>query len=1127
MKNKAKGISLIILVITIIVIIILAGAVILSLSQNNPLNSANESVFKSDLKAFESDLSMYLTEKYVSTVGSYNPENLKADDLTAEYNGTIIPGVTIKNIIPVLSTTNKYDGQLEIVNGRLVYKGTDIPKKRWAEEVNLEVVNGDRLTAIISTAIGLPIAAGTNAVCTIKISSNSSIDNIDLTGNLQLLDVNSVPVVPQPVFTIAAPTGSDIDTLRNVDITIDTTTLAEGSYKLKLKARCISNIYDITNEVDLETASLFEIDNTPPTNPTMVASPTGFTNGNVLVTVSYAADSVTKQYSTNGTTWVTYTTPVVVSTNNTTVYAKAIDISGNQSGQSTITIANIDKISPTVAFGTNGGTNLQTASTTATVSDTGGSLVNSSTLQYVWDTQNTTTPVSGWTVFTNGATITKTGVTGTYYLWIKGSDNTGNSVISKSNSFGTDVTPPTNPVMAASPTGWTNGNVTVTVTYPGDATIKEYSTNGTTWLTYTAGIVVTTNSTTIYARGTDAAGNQSSQSTLTVANIDKVIPTVAFGTNGGTNLQTASTTVTVSDLGLSNLNLSTLQYVWDTQNTTTPVSGWTVFINAEAITKTGVTGTYYLWIKGSDNAGNSVISKSNGFGTDVTPPTNPVMSASPTGWTNGNVTVTVTYPGDATIKQYSTNGTTWLTYTAGVVVTTNSTTIYARGTDAAGNQSSQSTLTAANIDKVIPTVVATYRKADATAYTYDTWTNQSVTITAAGNDGSGSGINRYEITYDGSNFYALPGGTITMSSSTRTGVWVRAIDNAGNVGSLSATYIVSIDKAAPSVSYGTNGASNVLLASTTATISDPDGSSVNTGTLQYVWDTQNTTTPSSGWATFANGTTITKTGVTGTYYLWIKGSDNAGNSIVSKSNAFSIISQYTFSYTGNYQTWTVPATGKIKIEAWGAMGATPLGDVYYSGKGGYSSGELNISAGEVLYVYVGAWGVNGGWNGGGINTYIALNHSFTGGGASDIRRGGIALGNRIIVAGGGGAGGGWESRGGDGGGLIANNGTSVSVYSGNRFGSGGNQTAGGAGGTSSGGYPSGSNGTLGVGGNASAWSGSGGGGYYGGGGGTGINADDGGGGGGSSYIGGVLNGTTTIGTNTENNGRILITYIIP
>jgi len=437
-KCKTKGISLIVLVITIIVIVILAGAVILSLSQNNPLNSANESVFKSDLKAFESDLSMYLTEKYVSTVGSYNPESLKADDLTAEYNGVIIAGATIKNIIPILATTDKYNGQLEIVNGRLVYKGTDIPKKRWAEEINLEVVNGDRLNAIISTAIGLPISAGTNAVCTIKISSNSSIDNIDLTGNLQLLDANSVPVVPQPVFTIAAPTGNDTDTLRNVDITINTTTLVEGSYKLKLKARCISNIYGITNESDVETGILFEIDNTPPVNPVVSASPSAWTNGNVTVTFSYPLGDILKEYSLNASTWSGYTSPIVVSTNNTTIYARAIDTAGNQSGQTTITIANIDKISPTVAFATNGGTNLKLASTIVTASDLGGSNINASTLQYVWDTQNTTTPVSGWAVFTNATTITKSASTGTYYLWIKGSDNAGNSITTKSNAFVTD-----------------------------------------------------------------------------------------------------------------------------------------------------------------------------------------------------------------------------------------------------------------------------------------------------------------------------------------------------------------------------------------------------------------------------------------------------------------------------------------------------------------------------------------------------------------------------------------------------------------------------------------------------------------------------------------------------------------
>jgi hypothetical protein len=793
LKNKTKGISLIILVITIIVIVILTGAVILSLSNNNPINSASESVFKNDLKAFESDLSMYISEKYTSTVGSYNPGSLKADDLTAEYNGVIIPGVTIKNIIPVLANSSKYNGQLEIVSGKLVYKGTGITNKRWAEEVNLEVVNGDRLNAIISTAIVLPISAGTDALCTVRISSNSSINTINLTGKLQLLDENNVLVAAQPVFVIGSPTGSDTDTLRDVDVILKTNTLLEGKYKLRLKAGCISNIYGITNTVDVDTGVLFQIDNTPPANPTMVASPTGFTNGNVSVTVTYAADAVTKQYSTNGTTWLAYTVPVVVSTNNTTIYAKAIDISGNQSGQSTITIANIDKIVPTVAFGTNGALNVQTASTTATVSDTGGSAINTSTIQYVWDTQDITTPVSGWTVFTNGVALTKTGVTGTYYLWIKGSDNAGNALVTKSNAFTADVTPPINPTMAALPTGWTNGNVTVTITYPGDATVKEYSTNGTTWNAYTAGVVVTTNNTTVYGRAADAAGNQSGQSTITIANIDKIVPTVAFGTNGALNVQTASTTAIVSDTGGSVINNSTLQYVWDTQNTVTPVSGWAVFTNGAALTKTGVTGTYYLWIKGSDNAGNAVVTKSNLFTADVTPPTNPTMAALPTGWTNGNVTVTITYPGDATVKEYSTNGTTWNAYTIGIVVAVNNTTVYARGSDAAGNQSGQSTLTVANIDSLVPTIA-----------------------------------------------------------------------------------------------FETNGGSNLQTASTTATVSDTGGSTINTSTIQYVWDTQNTVTPGSGWAVFTNGTAITKTGVTGTYYLWIKGSDNAGNSITTKSNAFGI-----------------------------------------------------------------------------------------------------------------------------------------------------------------------------------------------------------------------------------------------
>jgi hypothetical protein len=141
-----------------------------------------------------------------------------------------------------------------------------------------------------------------------------------------------------------------------------------------------------------------------------------------------------KQYSTDGTTWNTYTSPITVSTNNTTIYAKGLDAASNQTAQATLTVANIDVTSPTVTYGTNGGTNPTQASTTVTVNDVGGSDINAATLQYVWDTQNVSTPGSGWVTFTNGSTQTKTG-TGTYYLWVKASDNAGNSVVSKTNVF--------------------------------------------------------------------------------------------------------------------------------------------------------------------------------------------------------------------------------------------------------------------------------------------------------------------------------------------------------------------------------------------------------------------------------------------------------------------------------------------------------------------------------------------------------------------------------------------------------------------------------------------------------------------------------------------------------------------
>ncbi len=143
-----------------------------------------------------------------------------------------------------------------------------------------------------------------------------------------------------------------------------------------------------------------------------------------------------------------------------------------------------------------------------------------------------------------------------------------------------------------------------------------------------------------------------------------------------------------------------------------------------------------------------------------------------------------------------------------------------------------------------------------------------------------------------------------------------------------------------------------------------------------------------------------------------------GNMVFPDSNttyykALSAGEDTTFTYTGAVQTYTVPAgVDSVLLQVWGAQGGDG-GPTNYGGKGGYSHGIMRVTAGDVLYVYVGGQGqgtssttsgtglTNGGWNGGG-NGYQSGTARSAGGGASDIRVGGQTLNHRVIVAGGGG-----------------------------------------------------------------------------------------------------------------------------
>lgn len=164
-----------------------------------------------------------------------------------------------------------------------------------------------------------------------------------------------------------------------------------------------------------------------------------------------------------------------------------------------------------------------------------------------------------------------------------------------------------------------------------------------------------------------------------------------------------------------------------------------------------------------------------------------------------------------------------------------------------------------------------------------------------------------------------------------------------------------------------------------------------------------------------------------------------------------------FDYTGSVQTATL-TPGRYKLECWGAQGGNSNqsnGTYGNGGKGGYSTGILNVSTNTTIYITVGGQGQNGilntrtagGFNGGGDG--YGTNNSGVGGGgggASDISlmspvfshssyfinniRDTNSLLSRIIVAGGGG--------------TTGQDGLSNRVY----HGTGGKQTTFGTGGSS-------------------------------------------------------------------------------
>jgi hypothetical protein len=157
----------------------------------------------------------------------------------------------------------------------------------------------------------------------------------------------------------------------------------------------------------------------------------------------------------------------------------------------------------------------------------------------------------------------------------------------------------------------------------------------------------------------------------------------------------------------------------------------------------------------------------------------------------------------------------------------------------------------------------------------------------------------------------------------------------------------------------------------------------------------------------------------------------------------------------------------VNVQLWGASGGTTRYHTANNSYGGYTSGIVNTSVNKLFHVVVGGQGEStnsmnlasapgggaGGFNGGGQGM-IASNGlggfygiGAGGGGATDIRQGGISINNRIAVAGGGGGNFGQSDAAGIGGGTTTTGlggGVSGQTSAGAWGGSGGTSTAPGA-----------------------------------------------------------------------------------
>ena len=736
------------------------------------------------------------------------------------------------------------------------YSGVEYYLLQYAEkgsEACITVQTTDNYYDLVFTPSGPAGADGTvigadgtvSSPVTVNVSDWTwGVHAVDGAGNLseysEYIGAAVGPSAPTASANITGPTKYDVTVTAAFDPTAalnqySTNGLDWFDYTDDILFRENGTVYfrsldDEGNCSPVTTFSVENIDRVAPDAPAVFADITEPTNGDVTVFARFSEDSVVRKYTIVGTdTWYDYTDSGIVLSSNETIIFSAEDAAGNYSEPVTFVVSNIDKVAPTAPVASmNAADAFEGVLVSAVFSD------DSVRKEYSLDGRT-------WEAYRDAVPVREAGMA----VYFRGTDAAGNVSDVTECKVESLVLGPDAPVAQASTLLPTNQDVTVIATFAPDAALNQYSTNGLDWFDYTDDIVLSENGT-VYFRSLDDEGRSSAITTCIVENIDKVAPNAPYAYADNTALTNQD--VTVFARFSEDSVVREFHVAGEGSDTWFPYSE----TPSEGAPKGGVllAGNDTVYFRGIDEAGNvSEVTSITVSNIDKVPPAKPTVSVSAANLPAGQgINVAAAFSEDSAKQEYSLDGRTWQEYTGAITVTETGTTVYFRGTDAAGNVSE---VTSCEVTSLSLGPSAPVASADITAPT-----NRNVTVSATFDETAA--VNQYST--NGLDWFAYEDGIVFGENNV---VYFRSLDAAGNVSDVTSYRIENIDKVAPEkpvpsadITEQTDGAVTV-----TATFSN------DSVVRQYSYDGREDWTdyPESGIKFKENG------------YVYFRGIDAAGN----------------------------------------------------------------------------------------------------------------------------------------------------------------------------------------------------------------------------------------------------------